>query len=330
MYENLKTISREIGNDLNLIQGAGGNTSIKDGSTIWVKASGCWLSDALSKEILVPVDRNNAINLINNGDIKNISSTNNSSLRPSIETALHALMPHKYVLHAHAVNTLSVAVLSNGKKHTEKALKGLGWTWTPYAMPGIELAEVVEQQLRDSNVDVIILANHGLIVGADSADQAFDLLQTVESKMYRSLRKCSVNLIHQERLENSINNSQYRLIKYRIAHLLAYDDLSLKTVSKRSLYPDHVVFLGAGPMKVVSIDNLEGGLKSLEDLVVIVRDCGVIVRQDISENAESMLYCLANVLLRLQPDDELEHLSSDDEMKLMGWDAEKYRQSIER
>jgi len=330
MYENLKTISREIGNDLNLIQGAGGNTSIKDGSTIWVKASGCWLSDALSKEILVPVDRNNAINLINNGDIKNISSTNNSSLRPSIETALHALMPHKYVLHAHAVNTLSVAVLSNGKKHTEKALKGLDWTWVPYAMPGIELAKAVDQRLRDSNVDVIILANHGLIVGADSANKALDLLQTVESKMYRSLRKYSVNLSHKEKLENIINNSQYRLVKYEVAHLIAYDDLSLKIVSKRSLYPDHVVFLGAGPMKIVSIDSLRSDLKSLKDRVVIVRENGVIVRQDISENAESMLYCLANVLLRLQPDDELEYLSFDDEMKLMGWDAEKYRQSIER
>jgi len=329
-FFDLKEISSIIGSDLDLIQGAGGNTSMKDDGIVWVKASGCWLSGAMTKEMFIPVDRDNAINLIKNGNINNISSVSSSSLRPSIETALHALMPHKYVLHAHAVNTLSIAVLSNGKRYAEKALKGLNWVWIPYVMPGVELAHAVEHQLKDDNVDVIILANHGLVVGADSADQALNLLQTVESKMHRSLRKILGNSTHQERLENSINNSQYRLVKYEVVHLIAHDDLSLKTVSKRPLYPDHVVFLGAGSMSIVSIDNIEIDLKSLEDGVVIVRDCGVIVRQDISENAESMLYCLANVLLRLQPDDELEHLSSDDEMKLMGWDAEKYRQSIER
>ena len=63
--------------------------------------------------------------------------------------------------------------------------------------------------------------------------------------------------------------------------------------------------------------------------VIIVRDFGVIVHHDIAENAESMLYCLASVLFRIQPDEELCYLTKENETDLIGWDAEKYRQSIQ-
>jgi rhamnose utilization protein RhaD (predicted bifunctional aldolase and dehydrogenase) len=95
-----------------------------------------------------------------------------------------------------------------------------------------------------------------------------------------------------------------------------------------------VVFLGPGPMNILSIDELEGVINKPHYVdnnpVIIVRDFGVVVCCDFSENAESMLYCLASVLLRVQPDEKLRYLTKEDEMDLMGWDAEKYRQSIQR
>jgi rhamnose utilization protein RhaD (predicted bifunctional aldolase and dehydrogenase) len=101
-----------------------------------------------------------------------------------------------------------------------------------------------------------------------------------------------------------------------------------------TLYPDHVVFLGAGPMNILSIDELEGVINQPyyieNNPVIIVRDFGVVVCRDFGENSESMLYCLASVLLRIQPDEKLCYLTQEDEMDLMGWDAEKYRQSIQR
>ena len=64
--------------------------------------------------------------------------------------------------------------------------------------------------------------------------------------------------------------------------------------------------------------------------VVVIKGIGVIVNQNLSENAEEMLYCLTNVLLRLQPSDKLQHLTQNQEAELLGWDAEKYRKSIQR
>jgi rhamnose utilization protein RhaD (predicted bifunctional aldolase and dehydrogenase) len=332
----LKEISREIGVNIDLIQGAGGNTSVKEDGVLWIKASGCWLSDAIKHNIFVPVDNAKVLSSIKTGDVSNISIKKEQylgdlSLRPSIETALHALMPHKFVLHVHAVNTLSIAVLSNGKKYTERLLKDINWTWVPYIMPGIELARAVQCAMRE-DPDVIVLANHGLVIGAETAKQALSLLTLVENKMKRKIRKTIE--VDNERLLSVISKSKYRMPKYAIAHAIARDNVALRVIKTGALYPDHVVFLGVGPMKVLSIDEFENALKDPlyvnNNSVIIVRDFGVVVSSDFSDNAESMLYCLASVLLRIQEGEELCYLTQEDEMELMDWDAEKYRQSIQR
>ena len=39
-----------------LVQGAGGNTSYKNGNKMWIKASGKWLANATHENIFVLVD----------------------------------------------------------------------------------------------------------------------------------------------------------------------------------------------------------------------------------------------------------------------------------
>ena len=50
--DDLAVISKHIGTNLDLVQGAGGNTSVKQDDVLWIKASGCWLKDAGSRDIL--------------------------------------------------------------------------------------------------------------------------------------------------------------------------------------------------------------------------------------------------------------------------------------
>jgi rhamnose utilization protein RhaD (predicted bifunctional aldolase and dehydrogenase) len=54
-YELFLEHSEEIGLDRTMVQAAGGNTSIKEGDTMWIKSSGKWLIDARSSELMVPV-----------------------------------------------------------------------------------------------------------------------------------------------------------------------------------------------------------------------------------------------------------------------------------
>jgi len=49
----LNNLSARIGRQPLLVQGAGGNTSLKDNNILWVKASGKWLAEAGNENIFV-------------------------------------------------------------------------------------------------------------------------------------------------------------------------------------------------------------------------------------------------------------------------------------
>src|SRR4051812_42580186 len=52
----LRELSARIGGDPLLTQASTGNTSIKLGDVLWIKASGRWLADAKCEDILVPLN----------------------------------------------------------------------------------------------------------------------------------------------------------------------------------------------------------------------------------------------------------------------------------
>ena len=80
------------------------------------------------------------------------------------------------------------------------------------------------------------------------------------------------------------------------------DSLSIEILGKNPLYPDHVIFLGPGTIPVMSYEKFKSRLSvessNLCYKVVVIKGIGVIVNQSLSENAEEMLHCLTNVLLR--------------------------------
>ena len=55
LLNELRRMSARVGRNILLVQGAGGNSSIKHDDILWVKASGTWLADAEQKDIFVPV-----------------------------------------------------------------------------------------------------------------------------------------------------------------------------------------------------------------------------------------------------------------------------------
>ena len=67
LKNDLKELSFYLGNNLDWVQGAGGNTSLKTNETLWVKASGYWLSDA-KNDIFVPLSRKMVLDKISSGE----------------------------------------------------------------------------------------------------------------------------------------------------------------------------------------------------------------------------------------------------------------------
>ncbi|HEY3144787.1 MAG TPA: class II aldolase/adducin family protein, partial [Dongiaceae bacterium] len=97
--QSLREVSARVGRDINLVQGAGGNSSLKLGEVLWVKASGAWLMEAEQRDIFVPVDLPGALRALEQRTEKMPAADPAAKLRPSIETSLHALLPHRVVLH---------------------------------------------------------------------------------------------------------------------------------------------------------------------------------------------------------------------------------------
>ena len=176
--KSLINITEKIGRDINLVQGPGGNISYKNNGFMYIKASGEKMSDAKNKNIFVKTDYKKILSYLEKNDPDPIQNCwdKSSLMRPSIETTMHALMPHKYVVHVHCVNTISWVIQKNYQKKINIILKGINWKSVPYKKPGLDLSNEIKKIIRESVVDVILLDNHGIVAGAESAEKVFEII----------------------------------------------------------------------------------------------------------------------------------------------------------
>ena len=184
--------SRLIGGDLDLVLHGGGNTSCKlerpdifgqPEAVLHVKGSGWDLgvieAAGLPGVRLDPLVKLRALEALSDEDMVNLQRANlldSTSPNPSVETLLHAFLPHKYVDHTHASAMLALADLPNAEA-VVKEIFGDRLVCVPFIMPGFELAKVAAE-VYDANPDVegLILINHGHFAFGDSAKQSYDRL----------------------------------------------------------------------------------------------------------------------------------------------------------
>jgi len=241
-------------------------------------------------------------------------------------------MPHPVVLHVHSVNTIAWSVRKDARDEFSERLRGLSWHRLDYYHPGLPLAQAVSESLAQRPADVLILGNHGLVVGATTCGAAEELMMEVERRL-SLVPRTSPTAAH-DALARICASSEYRPAADPMHHALATDPYNLSIASRGSLYPDHVIFLGPALPALFG----EGDLRLLEARVaanglpppvaVLVQGKGVVIRIDANAAAHALLTCLALVITRLPLDAAVEYLSPDTEQALLNWDAEQYRQQM--
>lgn len=324
--QELTAIAAELGADPLLIQGAGGNTSVKIGDALWVKASGTWMRDALQRNIFAQLSLAPLLALLGNGDFEAMdvflqSGRAVDGLRPSIETSLHALMPHAAIVHAHAVNSVAVSVLADGQSRFKHAMgRDMRGVFVPYTKPGAPLAKAVADALDEHGpVDVLLLQNHGVVVGADRPRAAGDLLREVEQRLalpVRSLRKPDMAIARAH------ENEAYRLAEAHSS--AALDPFLFEVLTRAPLTPDQVVFLG-GAVGAAALTEACAGPAPL----IYKAGVGAFMRRDCTPGALSMIDALLDVALRLPEGAEVVGLAGSHAAELLNWEAEKYRKSLD-
>jgi rhamnose utilization protein RhaD (predicted bifunctional aldolase and dehydrogenase) len=327
-------MSARVGKNILLTQAAGGNSSVKLGDVLWVKASGTWLADAEDKDIFVPISLSGARAALAAGDERMPLAPRHaeSPLRASIETSLHALMPHPVVLHVHSVNTIAWSVRSDARDEFAARLQGVAWCRLDYHHPGLPLAQAVTEALAQAPADVLILGNHGLVVGAATCDAAEDLLSDIECRL--SLVPRTAPPADDGALVRICTNTTYRPAQDPLCHQLSTDPRNLSIATGGSLYPDHVIFLGPAVPVLVERETLAAKTaRAAADglpppAAILIQGRGAVIRDDAGAGAHALLTCLALVVTRLPLDAVIEYLPRDKEQALLDWDAERYRQQM--
>jgi len=322
-----------VGADPLLVQGAGGNVSWKDGDTLWVKASGTWLAEAAEKDIFVPVDLPHLRRALASGDFSvKPRIIEESPLKPSIETLLHALMRHRVVVHLHAIEVLAHLVRADSEIGSLSDLDASIYCVTvDYHKPGVELAEAVNSVLANSsNANVIFLKNHGVIVGGEDIATVSSTLDSLIT--YFRTRPIDTGNTHFPEFSLDLGKGvSYVPVTDVSVHQLATNPRLFERLSSNwALYPDHVVFLGAAPHKYKTIEEFKQNLFDERELpdVVFLEGLGVFVLGKINRAKLAQLRCFYDVLSRQPNGVTVRSLTEGQVLELTDWDAEKYRQRI--
>ena len=101
------------------------------------------------------------------------ASLDPSAPAPSVETLLHALIPHKAVQHSHADVIVTLTNTADGEARV-RDVYGPDVLIIPYVMPGFDLAKVVSQMWDDDRYSGMVLLNHGLFTFADTPREAYE------------------------------------------------------------------------------------------------------------------------------------------------------------
>ena len=183
--DELVEISRFYGRDPSIVLAGGGNTSVKVGGVLHVKASGYALA-TIGREGFVTLDRAklDAIAAADFGaEVERREARYKEAImgsrlepekgqRPSVEALLHHLTPGKFVVHSHATVDNALTCAKNGEKLATE-LFGDEVLWLPFVDPGYTLGRVLKEALakRKKAPKAILMANHGLIVAGDEVGE---------------------------------------------------------------------------------------------------------------------------------------------------------------
>ncbi|MEM1233925.1 MAG: class II aldolase/adducin family protein [Pseudomonadota bacterium] len=312
LTDAFRTLSAKLGKDPLQVQGPGGNTSIKGGDVMWIKASGTELAQAEEQDIFVAVDlfaaRGEAEGQ-GDGSCKSTGLDPAVTLRPSIETTFHAALEQPVVAHTHSVATLVHAISPEGRSAAKDKLSGLAYVMVPYAKPGLPLTREIMAQVTPET-RIVVLENHGLICFGPTVEEVAATIAEVEERLAMAPRDVEAKALRPAQPPRGFSLAEESWI--------ARDARASSLALAGSYYPDHVVFLGPRLPRIDHDANPPA----------ILTANGVLLRDTATAAQKAMLTCLSDILRRLPHDWTVEPIGAEAEAELLDWDAEKYRQAL--
>ena len=182
--------TRLLGSDPKLVLHGGGNTSVKtkardmlgdEVEVICVKGSGWDMGNiepaGLPAVRLAELRRLRKLGRLADEDMVNFQRINlldSSAPNPSVETLLHAFLPHKFIDHTHSTAVLALTDQPDGEA-VVREVYGDRVAYVPYTIPGFALAKSVADVFdKTPHVEGLVLLQHGIFTVGDNAKQAYE------------------------------------------------------------------------------------------------------------------------------------------------------------
>ena len=181
--------TRLLGSDPKMVLHGGGNTSVKttvkdqlgeDVDVICIKGSGWDMGviepAGLPAVRLAPLRKLRKLDRLSDEDMVNYQRINlldSSAPNPSVETLLHAFLPHKFIDHVHSTAVLALTDQPDNKALVQEVY-GDRVAYVPYTIPGFALAKSVADVFdKNPKVEGLVLLQHGIFTVGDTAQQAY-------------------------------------------------------------------------------------------------------------------------------------------------------------
>jgi NAD(P)-dependent dehydrogenase (short-subunit alcohol dehydrogenase family)/rhamnose utilization protein RhaD (predicted bifunctional aldolase and dehydrogenase) len=269
--KELIEISNFYGNNKDFVIAGGGNTSFKDETIIWVKASGKPLAD-LTSDGLVALHRDK-LRMISGNQYSEEPTVREEQVkedmflsileqdknkRPSVETSLHEIIKRKFVVHLHPTLVNGLLCSRNAKSMTNKIF-GDSVLFVPYTDPGYTLFKKLESDIEifcektGTDPKIIFLENHGVFVGADTTEEIRNIYDDIIRKIEEHIVPLAgITSLPYNTLLNKVlpglrmilSDDMPGVIRYRHNSLLARFYLNQQEFHKISLplTPDTIVY----------------------------------------------------------------------------------------
>jgi rhamnose utilization protein RhaD (predicted bifunctional aldolase and dehydrogenase) len=329
-YRKGAAFCASIGKNPFLSQGAGGNYSWKSENSLFVKASGMWLSEAQNKNIFVEVNRKKyLIDLKENNFNVDLINYSQNGLKPSIETSMHALLSQKYVIHLHPVRVLAILIQSNWKLLIQEKCRNtaIAFNLIDYHKPGKELAEAIDiAKNQNPNSNVYFLKNHGIIVAENDFETFKKLLSKILALFLDNWPISAENMTSELQ---TCDIPGYFRFPHPVIDKLISKSIFQKTLEENwRLYPDHLVFMGMHPLFIKNTTTLPA-TQNTPPVIFFEETLGCFIRKNHTKAQLAQLKCYFDVLSGIDDYSSIDSLSETASLDLLNWDAEKYRLSMQ-
>ena len=362
VLEKLVKFSNFYGSNEELVLAGGGNTSAKDGDVMYIKGSGTRLSDItadgfvkmsrakigeiFTKEYPQNDKEREALSL---ADLMAAKLPGQEDKRPSVETTLHSLFPHTFVLHLHPSLVNGVTCTKDGKEWSQKIF-GDRVLWIEPCKPGYTLAKICYDTLNEyekrtgTPADILLLANHGVFIAANTVEGLDEKLFYVMSSI-RSFVETEADFDMDEfdgekaqEIFNALNEvyGEDCCITYEPSAVsvdIAKSESSFNEI-KEPFNPDQIVYCKPYPVYVTCKEEVRERVQIYKEQngflpkIIFAKDCGIYA-VDYTEKGSVTAMALFNDAIKIytytQSFSGARPMTDELTSFIVNWEAESYR-----